>query len=381
MHIRIIYYKGKNDATFLRTLGFAKGFVSNGSDVRFTFLLPPEDNWHLDSSDNIVQENIFESCPSFFKRCRFAIYLYSICKTLFTLKRDELLFFTLPYFNVLLALASKAKKVHYFMEFTEYPYYKIVPGVLRYIQSTSQLIAAKYADFVCVISNGLREYYTKKGISRICVVNMFVDTKRFTSLNSELSIVNPELISYCGSVSNLKDGVDILIKSFHIVHQSHPFARLRIIGTASQELMNSLKELTLNLGIEDYVEFTGRVSYDSMPSLLYQSGILALARPSSIQAQYGFPTKLGEYLCTSRPVVVTRTGEIDHFLKDVDSCVFARPDDIEDFATKLNWCIENYQEATKIGRNGLKVALDCFSAENETKKVIDFSQMMGIDCN
>ena len=53
-----------------------------------------------------------------------------------------------------------------------------------------------------------------------------------------------------------------------------------------------------------------------MPKYLCNAKLLALARPDSIQAQGGFPTKLGEYLATGRPVVVTKVGEIPDYLED-----------------------------------------------------------------
>ena len=44
--------------------------------------------------------------------------------------------------------------------------------------------------------------------------------------------------------------------------------------------------------------------------------MLVLARPDNIQAKGGFPTKLGEYLATGNPVVVTKVGEIPNYLID-----------------------------------------------------------------
>lgn len=371
MQIRIIYYKGKSDATFIRTLSYAEGFVQNGISVRLSFLLPPEQGWTMENNIGITQENLFEGCPLILKKFRPTVYFYSLCKLLRSIGKGDVLYFTLPFLNTIVAAFAKLRGAKFFMEFTELPYYKINPGLLRYITSTSQLLAAKLADFVCVISKGLADFYHHAGVSRIHVINMFVDIERFKDAQVDSNDFQQNLITYCGSVCNSKDGVDILIKSFVIVHEKHPEARLRIIGTTSEMAMKSLQNLVKFSGVEEYVEFTGRVPFQNIPQLLKNSGILALARPSSAQAQYGFPTKLGEYLCTARPVVITRTGEIDLFLKDGESCLFAKADDVNDFAEKLNWCFENYEDAVKIGQNGSKVACTSFSALIETKKVLE----------
>lgn len=370
MQIRIVYYKGKSDATFIRTLGYAKGFVQNGASVRFSFLLPPEKGWSMENYNGIARDNLFEGCPLVLNRFRPTIYFFSLCKLLRSVRKGDILYFTLPFLNTIVAAFAKLKGAKFFMEFTEIPYYKIKPGLLRYITSSSQILAAKRADFICVISKGLANFYRHVGITRIHVINMFVDIERFKDVQVDLKDFQQNLITYCGSVSNSKDGVDILIKSFAIVHKKHPEARLRIVGSTSEAAMKSLQNLVKISGVEECVEFTGRVPFENIPQLLKNSGILALARPSSTQAQYGFPTKLGEYLCTSRPVVITRTGEIDHFLKDGESCLFAKADDINDFAEQLNWCFENYENATQIGRNGCNVACTNFSALIETKKVL-----------
>lgn len=371
MHIRILYYKGKNDATFVRTLSYSKGFIQNGATVSISFLLPPEVGWNMDFRNGIKTEDLFIGCPSILKKFRVTTYLYSISKFLKSIKKNDILFFSLPYLNSLVAAKAKRKKARFFMEFTEIPYYKIKPGVLRLFQSKSQFYAAKRADFVCVISQGLSRYYQNKGIEKIYVINMFVDFDRFTANDDNETQYDPNLISYCGTVSNSKDGVDILIKSFALTHTTHPSARLNIIGSTSHEAMKTLHDLVQDLQVEGSVSFLGRVPYKSIPILLKQSGILALARPSSCQAEYGFPTKLGEYLCSTRPVVITRTGEIDHFLTDHESCVFAMPDNAVDFSEKLNWCLDNYPSATMIGKNGYYVAKTYFSAYLETKKIIN----------
>ena len=63
--------------------------------------------------------------------------------------------------------------------------------------------------------------------------------------------------------------------------------------------------------------------YNEVPQLLMDSEVLALDRPNSIQAQCGFPTKLGEYLLTGNPVVVTKVGDIPLFLEDGVSALLA----------------------------------------------------------
>lgn len=203
--------------------------------------------------------------------------------------------------------------------------------------------------------------------NKIVLLNMIVDKERFENIPD----FEPQnTISYCGILSEFKDGVSILIKAFAKVIVSHSEYRLRLIGPFVDEgTEHRLNTLVANLKISDYVEFTGPVSPERMPTLLKSSKILALARPNNIQAKYGFATKIGEYLMTERPVVLTRVGAVEDYLQGGVNCVLANPDVENDFAEKLLWVIENYPQAEEIGKHGKEAVLKYFDSEKETEKI------------
>ena len=90
-----------------------------------------------------------------------------------------------------------------------------------------------------------------------------------------------------------------------------------------------------------------------------EASMLILPRPMSIQANYGFP-KLGEYLVTGNPVIVTPVGDIPLYLKNKVNAYFTKPGDIEslvDICTKL---IENESISEKIGKNGKNSCIEIF---------------------
>jgi len=88
-----------------------------------------------------------------------------------------------------------------------------------------------------------------------------------------------------------------------------------------------------------------------------------------LQAKHGFPTKLGEYLLTGNPVVVTTVGDIPGFLKDGESAVFAKPDEPESFSSRLNWVLDHKEEGIEIGERGKEVALKEFNYLIESQKL------------
>ena len=228
-----------------------------------------------------------------------------------------------------------------------------------------------------MISTALKDYFISRGVqeSKITIVNMTVDTERFKDVSRNNN--GGRIISYCGTASNNKDGVDQLIKAFAIVARIHQDVKLQIIGKApSEDDASGNAQLVKQLGIENRVIFTGVVSAYKMPQILVNSTILALDRPDSLQARNGFPTKLGEYLLSERPVVVTKVGDIPRFLRDGESALLAEYNNPEDFASKLCWLMEHPAEADEIGKAGAQVAKTHFNYKIETKKIasVIFSQ-------
>ena len=274
--------------------------------------------------------------------------------------------------SLLTKMCEEVNGVSVFAERTEHPEATVAfPNPLLALSDAEIITTINHLSGLFVISNPLREYYENLGIdpSKIHVLNMTVDVERFKNIKK--AACREKYIAYCGNVSNNKDGVDILIKSFALVCKKRPDIKLFIIGkTPSQTEASDNLRLIKSLGIEERIVFTGVVSSEQMPQLLKDAVVLALARPDNLQAKYGFPTKLGEYLLTENPVVVTSVGDIPLFLKDGVSALISEPSSVEMFAEKLLWALENPGEASVIGKAGAAVAAEFFNSDIETKKLL-----------
>ena len=86
---------------------------------------------------------------------------------------------------------------------------------------------------------------------------------------------------------------------------------------------------------------------------------------------YGFPTKLGEYLLTENPVVVTSVGDIPLFLRHGESAYLAEPGNPEDIAAKIEDALSS-PNASSVGKKGAEIAKQCFNSEIEAEKVVKF---------
>jgi Glycosyltransferase len=200
---------------------------------------------------------------------------------------------------------------------------------------------------------------------------MIVDPKRFESVQR-----NPnaeKYIAYCGNVNkDSKDGVGDLIASFVRYHEKYSDRKLYIIGPiVSQEQKQEYEEYLRLYKALDSVVFTDSVSPTTIPQYFVDAEMLVLARPNNIQAKYGFPTKLGEYLLSGRPVVLTDVGNITDYLKDGVSAFIAKPGDINCISDKMMEVSANPEKNDSVAIAGKEVAMKEFNSSTEVLKIIN----------
>ncbi|HEY5123882.1 MAG TPA: glycosyltransferase, partial [Ignavibacteria bacterium] len=195
-------------------------------------------------------------------------------------------------------ILSKYFKTNIILERSEHPLRNYQDSFFRQIQGNLKLyLETKLCSDIFCISNYLMDFYKNRGFSqrKLFLVPSTVDTGRFNyRFNSPFSF---NYILYCGSLTILKDGVNILIESFTKISEKYPQINLVLIGKGDSfkdEMI--IKDLVKTLNIEKRVIFLGQLSRIVVPAYLSNAKILALARPQSIIADAGFPSKLTEYL-------------------------------------------------------------------------------------
>ncbi len=359
-----------NSAPHNRLVSFLNVYESYGIETELVFLFPNSCESKPDLTyKHIKVSYLYEDCRLFHNRIVAKLCAPWLFRRLI---KDKLhkgdIVLALNADGIMLKMLKKSGKVALYHETTEHPdigNWRIERLKKIYLDSCRTI------DGMFVISTSLKKYFASIRVpeEKITIVNMTVDPNRFNGVIKNTSV--EKYIAYCGTASNNKDGVDILIKAFGIVARKHKDVKLYIIGKAPSATDESGNlQLVEALGIKDRVVFTGVISAKEMPQMLTNAAVLALARPNNLQAQNGFPTKLGEYLLTGNPVVVTKVGDIPLFLKDGESALLSEPDDVEAFADKLCWALEHPVECGEIGKNGRNVAMANFNASIEAKKII-----------
>lgn len=368
-----------------RHLAYAKGLTELGHDVEFVLINRqkwPENIITIDkirfyncyvkySGLNIPKINNALSLIKTIKKARITIKNIASENSNIRLVLLDASSFTLS--PILSTAKNLGLKV--FHERTEYPFVvssKTLIGRFN-LYIYLKCIVHKF-DGIYVINKALERYFCNLTQDKIPlkIINMIVDPKRFGCKEKGENDNKFKMITYCGGLDGEKDGVPILIESFSQISDEFPSFRLQLIGSlANKKTRSNLTSLVNSLNIEGKVIFTGSMQRQEIPKALCNSSLLALARPSNKQAEGGFPTKLGEYLATGNPVVVTEVGEIGVFLKDKQNAYVAQPDSPEKFASKLREAILD-NSSHEIALEGKKLVHSDFNYYTQAKELDKF---------
>jgi glycosyltransferase involved in cell wall biosynthesis len=371
-----------------RHLAFAKGLVEHNNKVTFillsnqyktnlnqgkdgiNFIPPPH---FANRFKSRIIGKLISTCIAIRKGKKMIINLHSEGKVDAIILFDTYIWILYPFLNL-----GKKEKIKVFHERTEYPFIVERKGLLGKLHHRIYVSRILHRfDGIVVISNALKRYFidiTKDKVP-VSILNMVVDPSRFDFRDISKKD-NSRYIAYCGSMEPEKDGVDILIRAFGnaVSEISKPEdISLMLIGDNSNHILQSkLNQIIEESNCSGKIIFTGLITRQKIPEILINADALALARPQSKQAEGGFPTKLGEYLATGKPVIVTDVGEIGVFLKDGYNAFIARAGNINSFSEKIKQVFENYDAAAEIGLNGKKLVYNEFSYLDQAKKLIEF---------
>lgn len=383
-----------------RLIAICKGLIEEGHDVKIFCLFPTEieknsQNFsakgvysgihyeYIGRKTIIPKQKIIRFWTKIYSHTRSLVLLYKFHKT----KRIDAIIHPYPVTIFLFGfyLFSKLSKIPLIHEKNEYPNIHEGKGLkAKFDLIVYERIYLSVFDGLYVATIKLYDYFKNK-VKKNCkieVIPMLVEPEPFTSSIAK-NIFEFEYIAYCGnmglnSLGESKDGVEILINAFSLISKKYPKIRLCLIGDAEKEEFNRLKSLVISSGLESKVIFTNKIVREKMPVYLSNAKVLVLARPDNEQARGGFPTKLGEYLSTGRPVVVTSVGEIPMYLIDGKHAFLSKPNDSVAFAQKMDFVLSNPQVADIVGNEGKTLVYGVFNYRVNASKLVTFINSLSI---
>lgn len=226
---------------------------------------------------------------------------------------------------------------------------------------------SKYVNGIVVISKRLFEKYhaidnsLQKILIPISAENINLDIPDKIK-NENFSFV------YSGSYG-VKDGVSLLIECFKLLNQKYQKIELILSGKINVEIKNLIKD-------ELNIKYIGMVPDSEYYHFLANSDVLCMTRINSKYAHSGFPFKLGEYLASGVPVIVTNVSDISDYLINEENALVAVPSNVTSLFEKMEFAYLNQKKIKNIGSKGKEVAHINFNKDINGEKLEQFIQKL-----
>ncbi|MCK5133666.1 MAG: glycosyltransferase [Candidatus Sabulitectum sp.] len=230
-------------------------------------------------------------------------------------------------------------------------------------------------DYLMPITTYLRDLFIEHGRTKPSLLNpIIVDTKaiQVSAFPTSQPIKN---LVYSGNLGH-EEEMHILLDMFVLVQKELPDMKLHVLGGGStprvtKNILQKYKEHYSKTKAFSNITFHGQISHSEVIQQYRMADAFVLPRPFREYSRAGFPTKLGEYLATGKPVITTGTGDIPIYLSDLQSAYLVMDSTASSFAEKTVQAITD-SSAREIGLMGAKVAQDHFSIEASAKRIGSF---------
>jgi glycosyltransferase involved in cell wall biosynthesis len=171
----------------------------------------------------------------------------------------------------------------------------------------------------------------------------------------ELRRGRSHLVAYLG-VMGPQDGVDLAVRAAeHIVHQlGRRDISFKLMG--SGDSFAQLVALRDELGLADYVEFTGRVPDETVARILSTADVGLCPDPKNSLNDVSTMNKTMEYMAFAVPIVAFDLRETR--VSAGDAAVYARPNEVADLARLVLELIDDEPRRRSMGELGRARVVD-----------------------
>jgi glycosyltransferase involved in cell wall biosynthesis len=211
--------------------------------------------------------------------------------------------------------------------------------------------------------NHLRETPPDKKYLKIPVLT---DFERYNGIENSQAA---KYFLFCGA-ANYKEIIQFTIDSFGRLNNA--LVLLYLIVNGNENNISEIKKYINNNPQKDKIILFSKLTEKQLNNYYKNASALLIPLRPTFQDSARFPHKIGEYLASGNPVISTNYGEVKYYFKDMENMLIADRYEINLFAEKMQFVIDNPLEVQKIGMNGKKMALPIFDYRIHASAINNF---------
>jgi glycosyltransferase involved in cell wall biosynthesis len=245
-------------------------------------------------------------------------------------------------------------------------------GILYKLMLLLEKLTFKTANYSIATNNSYRDIAIKRGKMKpenIEVIRSGPNLNRIKIVpgNNKYKKGRKYLVGYVGVIGN-QDGLDLLLNAAELITNTRNDIQFAIIG--SGPAIEKVKKLTHTLKLDEFVDFYGRAPDELLIEILNTADVCVNPDRPTDMNNLSTMNKIMEYMALKKPIVQFDLKE-GRFSAQGAS-LYAKNNNIQDFADKIIYLINNKDKRKKMGEIGYQRVINELSWNIESKKLINF---------
>ncbi len=256
----------------------------------------------------------------------------------------------------------------------------LIGGVRRRLARRLEGQVCREAGSVVVISEGLREEFLGRGVSRekLHVIPNGVDTAVFRprpsspSWKLEQGLSDGRVILYLGALRGY-EGLDLLLGAFPAIRERHPDAQLVIVGEG--EAREDVAAQAERLGSQ--VSLLPAVPHAEVPDFYAAAEVVVYPRISVRATERVTPLKPLEAMAMGRAIVASDVGGLRELLTHGETARLFRAGSSEALSRACSGLLADEDERARLGGAAREAALARHDWKQLAQRYVDVYRSVG----
>ncbi|GAB4024763.1 glycosyltransferase family 4 protein [Spirosoma koreense] len=192
-----------------------------------------------------------------------------------------------------------------------------------------------------------------------------LDRLRIVPGNDKFKKGRKYLVGYLGTICE-SEGIDLLLEAVKKITVRRQDIQFAIVGGGTS--LEAMKQLSIDMGLGEYVDFYGRVPDDLLLEVLNTADVCVNPDKPTEMNNLSTMNKIMEYMALKKPIVQFDLKE-GRFSAQQAS-LYAIPNDIDDFASKVMYLMDSPSVRTRMGEFGYQRVANELSWDHERGKLL-----------
>ena len=235
------------------------------------------------------------------------------------------------------------------------------PSWIHYALFRKQL--TRHGDLFICVSDYILERVIAAGFPEKRVVRHYIGIDTDAIRPAEKQDTSKTIVHVARLVEN--KGTWYLIKAFRLISETHPEAKLLIIGDGP--LRSSLEKIVHSYQLSGRVRFLGTCSNKEVLKMISDSTVFSLPSVTLTSGiQEGFGMVILEASAAGVPTVATMSGGIPEVVQDGITGYLVPERDVDALAERISHLLGNPRLCEKMGHAARQMAVDKFNLKKQT---------------